>query len=725
MTAAVYKNKALYFRGVDVLTFWHFTEYTLIEGEPLGSEDTYNVSIGTIFAEKNNLKVGDFITVFSTHSDSALELRVKSIIYTGTLLDDEIIAPLEIGQFLTFESFNYITHLRVKIDPEITTKEKVRNTVLKTYPLDIYVNTYNQTKNLNATVYVQDLRGEIINTTKIINDNHVTFNLPFRMYEVYAEIEEIKSNKIKVLMGLDTAINITVPFMERVVNFTVLTQEKEPIYNAQIKIESEKQNEFEEYIEQYIYTNQNGIATIVLHNGSYLATISYDNYIKRISFVTTEENEFEIILIKKHPELNVFYPINGTYILGNLLNISISSSPGYSTYYYFDGNSKDTFLYHSEYSDSSPPDYIIHKFYGEEGQHTLTVFTKNRNYNGNKTEFWNETKIFFNIIEQFPEELNFTSVMNCSNIQPNQLLQITFPFNFSYNPEYKWDSQSWTSFSDGTISAVSTVGIHSLYIKLFTGKKTKIYRYLFSVTEQEFRIGILGLPYHHTLRTGDEIEIWYNNISGPIYYSWDNKSAVLTEKNETIKTDDLIEGNHSLEISTIIEEAWFNRTYKIIIDNSPPNITLSVLNNSLVNSGDSIQFYVNESLDSLLFSWDGLDYSYAYSQSIPVPFLNGPHSLKIMGIDLTGNQILYTYNFSVVNQTITNTIDFFLTHEYHGVINQTFINLEIVSNNNSNEIYYSIEGTTSFSGNYTESINIALYPGEYNLTIYWLNGSTI
>ena len=72
MTAAVYKSSAVYFRGIDVNEFWEFTDIIHIVGKMINSNDTTEVSLGVNFAERNHLNLGDFLTVFSTRSDSAL-----------------------------------------------------------------------------------------------------------------------------------------------------------------------------------------------------------------------------------------------------------------------------------------------------------------------------------------------------------------------------------------------------------------------------------------------------------------------------------------------------------------------------------------------------------------------------------------------------------------------------------------------------------------------------
>jgi len=332
LTAAVYKNKAIYFRGVDTYSFWNFTPYTLIDGVLLDDKDTFNVTIGLNFAKKHKLEVGDFITIYSTKTTSAIELRVKSIIYTGTLLDDELVAPLAIGQFLTFNSFNYITHVRVRIDLLKTTKEKVKSIVSNSYKIKVGVRTFNETQELNATVFVQDLRGQKINTTEIVNSNSMMFELPFRMYEIYAQIGNFKSNKTQILPGIDLEVNLLIPYLERVLNFTILTEEKEPIENAKISLTREDSDVYSYTDEIVLYSNSKGKAVVTVSNGTYSAVISYKRFNKKISFATQENNEFEITLIKKHPDLQVKFPQNNSIIHGTTLNLSFVSSPFYTNF---------------------------------------------------------------------------------------------------------------------------------------------------------------------------------------------------------------------------------------------------------------------------------------------------------------------------------------------------------------------------------------------------------
>ncbi|UJG40484.1 MAG: ABC transporter permease [Candidatus Heimdallarchaeum aukensis] len=725
LTAAVYKNKAIYFRGVDTYSFWNFTPYTLIDGVLLDDKDTFNVTIGLNFAKKHKLEVGDFITIYSTKTTSAIELRVKSIIYTGTLLDDELVAPLAIGQFLTFNSFNYITHVRVRIDLLKTTKEKVKSIVSNSYKIKVGVRTFNETQELNATVFVQDLRGQKINTTEIVNSNSMMFELPFRMYEIYAQIGNFKSNKTQILPGIDLEVNLLIPYLERVLNFTILTEEKEPIENAKISLTSEDFDVYSYTDEIVLYSNSKGKAVVTVSNGTYSAVISYKRFNKKISFATQENNEFEITLIKKHPDLQVKFPQNNSIIHGTTLNLSFVSSPGYSIYYYFDGDGSNTYTYYSEYTNLLVPDFILHKFSGEAGEHTLTVYTKNSYYSGNVSEYFNSTIIYFTIIDP-PETLEFENVSDMSNLEPNQVLKVNLPFNYSYyTPSYRWDDKEWISMNNNQIVAETTIGLHKLEIKLKTNTKQKSYFYYFSISENNYNFGLYNLSYHKRIKPNSIFKVWFNNLTEPLFYSWDNRSSNNLFEHEYILTTGLSEGSHSLTIGFQKDGLWNNRSYNVIIDASIPNVSLSVTNNSILNSGEFLSVFSNETINNLAFSWDNQKYSLSYGNKIPTPYTNGTHTLSLIGYDLAGNKFSLFYNFIIVNQTTVNLYDFFLSNEYSGLINQTFIELEIYSPPSVSTITYELEGMLNISGNYTEKQLFHLYSGKYNLTIKLFNNSQI
>ncbi len=722
MSAAVYKNSAVYFRGIDVNEFWKFTDIIQIIGKVINSNDTTEVSLGVNFAERNHLYVGDFLTVFSTISDSALELKVKSIVTTGTLLDDEIIAPLWVGQFLSFETFDYVSHIRVKIDLNvIKSKEYIRELVTSKYTVTVQVLSYETSSIMNSTLYIKTSKGDDFREEILINTDEITMTLPFGEYEFQADIEGILSDPVKlIIQHNDTNIPLFVPFMRREVNFRVITDEDEPIEKVKITIYSQEQENFFVGKDTYhLTTNSTGQATKTINDGNYVAIAEYGLYSEKITFVTQEETNLEIILIKRHPLIDVKNPLNNSVIIGNALNISIDVTQGYSIFYYIDGNSEDIEEYYrAEEGEIKPISFIV-PF--ENGEHSLTVVVLNSDYDWRegKEKNYGTAEVHFTVTDDFTKMDMFYNAMNGTQLRPNTLIVINSSIQFSQDIVYKWDKTEWNVLNQ-YIHVPHEIGVHKLFLHASFGGVDKQWSYYFIVTDDPEKIGVLGMQPNKFLKDNDIIKIWHDNSFEEIFFFWDNNTEQELTNNNEILIQGLNDGIHILTLAGKDSTEWFNKTYEIKIDNTPPLIFLDVFNNSVINSGSIINCYYNENFSKLSFSWDDKIFSKAYENKILVPELNGNHTLAILVEDLSGNQNLSLYSFSVVN-FIGTPIDFFLSHEYSGIINQSFIDLFLISSQTYFTVTYNILGVTNRSGTYTTNMKIYLHPGIYTLTVkFWL-----
>ncbi len=720
MTAAVFKNKAVYFRGVDVSSFWHFTSIEHLEGKLLTVNDTFEVSVGINFAERNNLGLGDYFTLFSTRSESAIELKIKSIFRSDTLLDDEIIASLWIGQFFAFEDFNYITHLRVEIDLDvIENKEMLRELVSSEYELVVNIITPGYLQELNASVCVYNKRGVLINQTIIFNDNQASFILPFGEYEIQCEVTDVISESIRILLDKDLQAEIYISYIERNVYFRLITDENDPIQGAKITLY--RQNGFRTEDQNYVSTtDSNGESNISVSDGSYSCIILYGVYRKDLTFTTSISNDFEIILISRHPQIIVENPINNSVIIGYNVDIRLSSSPGYSIYFYWDDNLTTMEEFYLASPSEEAPESISTPF--EEGSHSLTIETFNQDYISSgydKSLNYAETKVYFDVIEAFPEEYYFINAMNGSHLNPSSVLILNSTHKFSGNFLYKWNSNPWLEVFSDIISVPYVNGIHSLTLKAELENASKEWNFVFAVTDNPEGIGIIGLKEHMKVSAESEIQTWFNP-QYEAYYQWDSYADSLISQNSVIKPDGLTEGNHTLYLAFYDTYIWSNRSYTFRIDNSAPDISLSQINGSEINYESLLTVSTNETLSSLEFSWDGLSYSTAYDTKILVPQSNGNHTLRLRTSDLAGNSMELYYEFVIVNFTGSTPIDFYMLNEYSGTLNQVHIDLNVISETEAYRVEYQISGTVFKAGNITNTTRIFLYPGNYNLKIiYW------
>jgi ABC-type lipoprotein release transport system permease subunit len=718
MTAAVYKDKAVYFRGVDISKFWDFTEVSYIAGKPLDNNDTYEISVGSKFASRNNLEVGELFTVFSTRSNAVMEFKIKSIFVTNTLLDDEIIAPLWIGQFFAFESFNYITHIRVKIDLNQVTKDEVREIVTSEYQLTVNIATPDNIESLNFTIFVRSGKGNSIKEEIIFNNNTISFTLPFGEYEIQADVEGILSEPVSLILGTDRTVVVFIPYIQRDLNFRIITDEDEPIEGVKIDVYSQDKHEKVIGVKSYrAYTDEDGEAVITVSNGSYFAEFDYKVYWKSIAFSTGEVNNFEVELISRHPSIVVRNPVNHSIIIGSELNISVSTTRGYSIYFYPDGNFGDLTEYYLAEEKEIPPSGIVIPF--DEGDHSISFIVFNEDYlgSGDKSKNYGETTVFFTVSHSFPETISFSNAVNGTHISPSSTLFLNSSLYFSHNTTYRWNNDPWILLTGYDIECPEDVGIHSLTVRGATEDNSREWKFIFIVDDIPQRVGIIGLPHHYQIKSGEEIQIWYVIGASITLYRWDSQSDNVIPSNLTISTLELNEGNHTLFLSVYFLSQWFNRSYDLTIDNSVANITLSYLNQTTLEAGTNIYYNTNETLSWLRYSWDNLPYSSAFQDKIKSPLEEGTHHLNISACDLAGNFIDYYYEFVIENFTGTTPIDFYLQFEFNGIINQGFIDIVVFSNTPVFTIEYNIEGPITLSGFLNQPERVFLFPGDYNLSI--------
>ena len=722
MTAAVYKDKAVYFRGVDVNKFWDFTDVTYVEGLPLTDNDTFDVSVGINYARRNNLDIGDYMTVISTRSDAAVELRVKSIFVTGTLLDDEIIAPIWIGQFFSFDTFNYITHIRVRIDLDITSKEAIYDLVTSYFSFDTVITTPGLITELNATLYVRSAKGNPINELYIINDNKINNTLPYGEYEMQVDVEGILSDPVKFILNDNSTRYIYVNYIKREVQFQVITDEDEPIEDVHVTIYSKEDQDSVLANRVFrAYTDENGQVVFNVANGSYVAEFRYEVYWKSMNFVTQETNNIEVELISRHPSIYVESPFNHSTIVGEYLNVSVSASTGYSIYYYVDGVTWDLKEYYYRDTSIRAPKSMLIPF--EEGDHSITFVIFNKDYfiDYDKSKNYGESTIYFSITNSFPDELGFVNVMNGSQIYPDTKLYFNNTLFFDQGVFYKWDNEDWRGLYDNAVKSPEEIGIHKLTIKADTTKDSQSKIYYFIVTSIPESIGVIGLSEHRTLKENDLIQTWFNPESPNTMYYWDSNPSEAIPENGKITVQGLSQENHTLTVGVFTGLIWRFASYNIIIDNSAPNVTLSVTNGSTIDSGSDFTFSTNETLSFCKYSWDGLSYSFAYEGKIQAPIADGTHNLSILYSDLAGNTISKDYTFTVINFGGGSNFEMFLKHEYSGLINQSYIDLEVYSSTSLFLLNFELSGPFSSpierSSTSFQIGRFYLYPGTYSLTI--------
>jgi len=110
------KDEAIFLRGIVPEEFTKLNDITMIDGDPLEIRDINYLIVGKRLAERLDLRTGNNVLILGVLRDSYLELQVKGIYESNTMIDDEALAPLYAGQWLRGMGYNHVTLIRFKID---------------------------------------------------------------------------------------------------------------------------------------------------------------------------------------------------------------------------------------------------------------------------------------------------------------------------------------------------------------------------------------------------------------------------------------------------------------------------------------------------------------------------------------------------------------------------------------------------------------------------------
>jgi ABC-type lipoprotein release transport system permease subunit len=121
----VIKGEAVFVRGIVPEGFAKLSKLTMLEGEALGPRDLDCAIVGKGVAERLGLKLNDEVLVLSALADRYVVLRVKGVFASGSPMDDEVLVPLHVGQWLRGAGYGYVTLIRLKIDRSVTAPSKI------------------------------------------------------------------------------------------------------------------------------------------------------------------------------------------------------------------------------------------------------------------------------------------------------------------------------------------------------------------------------------------------------------------------------------------------------------------------------------------------------------------------------------------------------------------------------------------------------------------------
>jgi len=125
MAPCVIRGEVVFVRGIVPESFLRLSELTIVEGGMLEPRDLDCVVVGKNAAKRLGLKPDDEVLVLGVLADRYAELRVKGVFDSNSPMDDEVLAPLHVGQWLRGAGYAYVTLIRLKIDRSATSPSKI------------------------------------------------------------------------------------------------------------------------------------------------------------------------------------------------------------------------------------------------------------------------------------------------------------------------------------------------------------------------------------------------------------------------------------------------------------------------------------------------------------------------------------------------------------------------------------------------------------------------
>jgi len=125
------KGEPVFLRGILPESFAKLNQLTMIEGGMLEPGDLNYAIVGRSAAERLHVRLGDRVLALGVLTDRYVELQVKGVFASRSPMDDEILAPLHVGQWLRGADYGHVTLIRFRIDRDVLTPSRVFEEVAK------------------------------------------------------------------------------------------------------------------------------------------------------------------------------------------------------------------------------------------------------------------------------------------------------------------------------------------------------------------------------------------------------------------------------------------------------------------------------------------------------------------------------------------------------------------------------------------------------------------
>ena len=121
----VIRGEVVFVRGVVPESLAKLSDLTILEGEALEARDLDCAIVGERAAKRLGLRPGDEVLALGVLADRYAELWVKGVFASSSPMDDEVLVPLHVGQWLRGAGYGHVTLIRLRIDRSAITPSEI------------------------------------------------------------------------------------------------------------------------------------------------------------------------------------------------------------------------------------------------------------------------------------------------------------------------------------------------------------------------------------------------------------------------------------------------------------------------------------------------------------------------------------------------------------------------------------------------------------------------
>jgi hypothetical protein len=273
LTPCIINGQTFIVRGVEPEKFSLIDNMIITDGREISISDLKGAMIGKRVAKKLNLAIGSKFTIFSSLRDVTIELTTLGIFESEeNSLNDEIIVPLSVGQWVSGHYPSLCSFIRIKFNSDLITKQELGEIIMQKHSLDLII-LDNETNNPieGATVKIYNINNQLISSDLTDTIGKVNYELLMGNYTLNISYNGIIKSK-SVFLKEDAISNIYISQQKSIYNLRInVYNETNPLEKHTITIWQNSQIVFMDQ------TNNEGTLNATLPKGEYQISTYYLN----------------------------------------------------------------------------------------------------------------------------------------------------------------------------------------------------------------------------------------------------------------------------------------------------------------------------------------------------------------------------------------------------------------------------------------------------------------